>query len=318
MSRSPRIEYEGAWYHVSNQGISMLPVFETQEHRKLLFELLDDVYRMFNSEIHAYSLTHDGYHLLIHTPSANLSRVMRYINGIYTQRYNRLEGRKGPLFCGRYKSVLIHADMYLSQVSRYIHWLPVLSGFCKHPGDYTWSSYPAYCNKTKMPRWLFCQHILNRFELNHISLSYASYMKSGVDKEILSFYHHKHVGPVLGPKTFRKQIQSYSSVSHTSLKTQNMNNKPSVCDVIDYVKTNYLEGHYQNIGIEFITLKKIAMLLCREIAGHNLKEIADAFEVGNPRSVSVIVRRVKTKVNSDIALMSFYKIIREKFVLEYC
>jgi hypothetical protein len=32
------------------------------------------------------------YHLLIETPNANLSRVMRHINGVYTQRYNPLEG----------------------------------------------------------------------------------------------------------------------------------------------------------------------------------------------------------------------------------
>ncbi|WP_144395393.1 hypothetical protein [Pleionea sediminis] len=31
------------------------------------------------------------YHLLLQTPRANLARVMRHINGVYTQRYNRLK-----------------------------------------------------------------------------------------------------------------------------------------------------------------------------------------------------------------------------------
>ncbi|HDZ02713.1 MAG TPA: hypothetical protein ENH52_14930 [Nitrospirae bacterium] len=34
------------------------------------------------------------YHLLLETPKANLSRIMRHVNGIYTQRYNHMRGTK--------------------------------------------------------------------------------------------------------------------------------------------------------------------------------------------------------------------------------
>ncbi|OED37855.1 hypothetical protein AB833_21665 [Chromatiales bacterium (ex Bugula neritina AB1)] len=46
---------------------------------------------------------------------------MRHINGIYTQRYIRLKGTNGPLFKGRYKSILVDEDAYLQKVGRYIH-----------------------------------------------------------------------------------------------------------------------------------------------------------------------------------------------------
>jgi hypothetical protein len=36
--------------------------------------------------------------LLLETPDANLSRIMRHINGVYTQRHNRLKHTDGPLF----------------------------------------------------------------------------------------------------------------------------------------------------------------------------------------------------------------------------
>ena len=44
----------------------------------------------------------------------NLSRVMRHVNGIYTQRFNRRHRRDGTLFRGRYKAIVIDADEYLA------------------------------------------------------------------------------------------------------------------------------------------------------------------------------------------------------------
>jgi hypothetical protein len=55
----------------------------------------------------AYCLMPDHYHLLIHTPLGNLSRCMRHINAVYTQRYNRTHGCDGQLFRGRLKAILV-------------------------------------------------------------------------------------------------------------------------------------------------------------------------------------------------------------------
>mgnify|MGYP003940702759 CR=1 FL=1 len=65
------------------------------------------------------------YHLLIRIPRSNLSRAMRHINGVYTQRYNRRMKTDGSLFRGRYKTIVIDASRYLLQVSRYIHRNPI-------------------------------------------------------------------------------------------------------------------------------------------------------------------------------------------------
>jgi putative transposase len=91
------------------------------------------------------------YHLLLSTPEGNLNRVMRHINGVYTQRYNRLEKTDGPLFRGRYKAILVDADAYLLCVSRYIHLNPVAAGIVKKAHQYRWSSYCAYIGKVVPP-----------------------------------------------------------------------------------------------------------------------------------------------------------------------
>jgi putative transposase len=38
------------------------------------------------------------YHLLLEIPEPNLSRGMRQLNGVYTQRFNRRHGRVGHVF----------------------------------------------------------------------------------------------------------------------------------------------------------------------------------------------------------------------------
>ena len=63
-------------------------------------------------QLHAYSLMGNHYHLLNHTPKDSIGRAMRHINGMYTQRFNRLQCRDGPLFRGRYKAIVVDADSY--------------------------------------------------------------------------------------------------------------------------------------------------------------------------------------------------------------
>ena len=55
---------------------------------KLSFFVLKTVIKKYNWLCHAYCLMDNHYHLMIETPDANLSRGMRQLNGIYTQKYN--------------------------------------------------------------------------------------------------------------------------------------------------------------------------------------------------------------------------------------
>src|ERR1700722_14362351 len=101
MPRPLRLEYEDAWYHVMNRGAGRKDIFKTDEHRNIFLDLLGQANKLFGAEFHAYCLMDNHYHLLIKTPRANLSRIMRHINGIYTQKFNQLLSRDGQLFRGR-------------------------------------------------------------------------------------------------------------------------------------------------------------------------------------------------------------------------
>src|SRR5476649_1819645 len=110
MSRPLRLEYSGAWYHVMNRGINRMEIYLNDEHRKMFTNLLAEISTLFEVKIHSYCLMDNHYHLLLETPHPNLSKAMRHLNGLYTQRFNRLENRDGALFRGRYKAILIEAE----------------------------------------------------------------------------------------------------------------------------------------------------------------------------------------------------------------
>ena len=125
MSRPQRILYENAYYHVMNRGAGRRQIFHGREDREIFLQTLGEACHQFHVEIHAYCLMGNHYHLLIKTPQANLSRAMRHINGVYTQRYNRLNKTDGSLFRGRYKAILVDSDAYLLHLSKYIHLNPL-------------------------------------------------------------------------------------------------------------------------------------------------------------------------------------------------
>jgi hypothetical protein len=61
----------------------------------------------FDAEALAYCQMGNYYHFVLHTRQANLSLLMRQINGVYTQTYNRRHHKVGHLFQGRFKAILL-------------------------------------------------------------------------------------------------------------------------------------------------------------------------------------------------------------------
>ena len=110
MSRPLRIEYPGAWYHVMNRGRRSEKIFFVDADRQAFIQVLQEASELWNIRISAYCLMSNHYHLLVQTPDGNLSRAMRHINGVYTQRFNRRHKKEGQLFRGRYKGVLVEAQ----------------------------------------------------------------------------------------------------------------------------------------------------------------------------------------------------------------
>src|SRR5574337_400225 len=143
MARPFRIEFPGATYHVTARGDRREPIFEDDEDRKVFLQITGLALRRCDSSALAYCLMGNHYHLVLHTRQGGLSGLMRQVNGVYTQAYNRRHSKVGHLFQGRFKAVLVDRDAYLLEVCRYVDLNPVRAALVADPADWPWSSYRA-------------------------------------------------------------------------------------------------------------------------------------------------------------------------------
>ncbi|MEI8326611.1 MAG: transposase, partial [Betaproteobacteria bacterium] len=94
------------------------------------------------------------YHVVLHTRQANLSLLMRQLNGVYTQTFNRRHDKVGHVFQGRFKAILVDRDSYLLALCRYVELNPVRARMVAAPADWPWSSYLAHAGGADVPVWL--------------------------------------------------------------------------------------------------------------------------------------------------------------------
>ena len=163
MARPLRIEYPGAFYHVTSRGNEQKDVFKSQKDRERFLSYVESAVVRYGAVVHTWCLMSNHYHLLLETPSGNLSQIMRHINGAYTTYFNVKRKRAGHLFQGRYQAILVEADAYAVELSRYMHLNPVRAGMVAKPEHYQWSSYRSYIGQCTTPAWLKTDFILGYF-----------------------------------------------------------------------------------------------------------------------------------------------------------
>jgi putative transposase len=70
-----------------------------------------------------------------------ISRMMQAVGRRYARYVNRIHGRTGTLFEGRFKASLVDGERYLLTCMRYIELNPVRAGIVEDPAAYVWSSF---------------------------------------------------------------------------------------------------------------------------------------------------------------------------------
>ncbi|MGB3340160.1 MAG: transposase [bacterium] len=156
MSRPLRIQYPGAYYHITCRGNAKRPIFFDYTDRAKFLNFLVESTEIYDVNISAYILMTNHFHLLIQTTRANLSEFMHRFNIIYTGWFNNRHQHCGHLYQGRYCAFLIDAGSYLLEVSRYVHlnnfrkkktenkdFNKLWNSFCK----YQWSSLLGNINR---------------------------------------------------------------------------------------------------------------------------------------------------------------------------
>lgn len=313
MSRPLRIEFEGAWYHVMNRGRAREAIFADETDYQILLDTVREATERFGVEIHAYCLIPNHYHLLVHTPHGNLGRVMRHIDGLYTQRYNRRHRIDGPLFRGRYRAILVDADAYLLSVSRYIHRNPIdgVRPLVENLEEWPWSSFPAFIRRVPPAEWLFIDPTLDMLGVRTRYAAYRRFVLAPVEAEVVEFYANQRATPILGDESFRERMSRNaprtSEVPH--LRVRSLRTPDQVLSAVSaefgITPSGLLDRDTKRRGVEAVA-RQIAMKLCRDRSGLTLREIGGRFGNIHYSAVNQNIRRLNERFEDQPNLAEVY------------
>jgi hypothetical protein len=204
---------------------------------------------------------------------------------------------------------LVEESEYLVNLSRYIHRNPIetKTKIVKEIEDYKWSSYPSYLSLTKpTPTWLNKEKTLKMFGgVNDPIINYKTYVNcSDKDNSIAEIYQNYHIPSILGSKNFKEKIL-FEKLSEDGARRDlvlnriNKNKKLTTYQIVglvseifsvneDFVINRNKKGR-QSSNIP----RAFAMFLCQEYQDLTLSQIANFFNLSNPKSASNAICRIR-------------------------
>jgi putative transposase len=305
MARPLRLEYPDAWYYVSNKGRRRVLVFRDEADYTCFLDLLQQASTMWNVRIAAYCLMPNHYHLLVRTPDANLSRFMRHVDGVYTQRFNRSHRCDGSLFRGRYKAIVVEAATYLLKLIRYIHRTPLREKMVNRIDRYRWTSHKDYLSRSRKGSWLDRVSVVSMLgrAKNSRSVAYRRLMSRPNSDELKVLFSGAKTPSVLGSPEFvawaKEQFQNLGGGEEIPASRQVEPGldviRSAVCSAYE---TDPSELLWSQRGLTNEP-RNVAIYLSRRLSGETLSKIGEAFGLDNYSSVSSTVTRVERamKVN---------------------
>jgi len=284
MARPLRIEFPGAVYHILSRGDRKERIFKDDKDRKTFLEILASIVKRYNFLCHAYCLMDNHYHLLIETPDGNLSQGIKYLNGVYTQKFNRVHNTVGHLFQGRFKSILIEKESYLLELCRYIVLNPVRAGIVNKPWQWKWSSYKATAGMAKKQEFLTVEWILSQFsyEQKEAQMIYKEFVLSGIEKEFP--WKDLKGRVILGKDSFIQKIEIYLKKKKKIKeipRIERFATRPNLSEILSKTK----DRKQRNEKIYTAHIKY----------GYTLKEIADYLDIHYSTVSKIIKNEVKKR-----------------------
>ena len=260
MARTLRPEYAGGIYYVSSVGNRGQSVFQNSADGNAWIEILEGVCRRFGCRCFGYCLMSDGYHLVIETPKSNLSKAIRQLNGVYTQRSNRLHDTGGHVFRGRYKSIVVQREKYLLPLLAHIFLLPLRAGFVKHPNQFKWSSCRYLYGKDQAPEYIDLEWFSEGFSSD--TGSFDEFLEESRSHDVIS-ETRKQI--YLGDDEFIELVQEKTRDSQSKDTPKYQLTKPIGGMISDFMQS----GHSREEAIAKTYLT----------GDYTLREVADAASV---------------------------------------
>jgi len=230
---------------------------------------------------------------------------MRHLNGVYTQRYNKIHHCDGQLFRGRFKAILVEADSYLLELLRYIHRNPLEAGLVDNLQKYIWSSHKGYLSKAKRWDWLYKRFPLSLFSKDHAESIrfYKQFVTQKVPDEINRILGGGKLPPVLGTKKFLDKIKElfFSDKSHEEVPEAKLlaSDPDRILDAVVNLYEITIDDLYRSRRGYFNEPRNVAIYLMRRLRSETLKAAGEVVGITKNSTVSSIIDRVKYEMSRD-------------------
>lgn len=170
MRKDPLVN--GYLYHICTKSIAGYKVFRSPEDYSRMIEMIQfysydkppvkfSTYQTMDNRIDflkryiakneklvtivAYCVMPTHVHMILEqSKDKGISIYMKNLLDSYTRYFNIKNERKGPLWQGRFKSILVEGDEQLLHLTRYIHLNPTSDGLVKEVHEWPYSSYHEY------------------------------------------------------------------------------------------------------------------------------------------------------------------------------
>ncbi len=314
MTRPLRVEFPGAFYHVTSRGNERKAVFQSTRDREKFLSYLESAHDRYGAVIHVYCLMENHYHLLLETPRGNLSQILHHINGAYTTYFNIKRRRSGHLFQGRFKGILVERDAYCEELSRYIHLNPVRAGLVKSPSEYGWSSYRYYIGSKREPEWLTTELLLGYFGGRGRSgcRRYREFVEKGVTMELESPLSGVIASTFLGSEEFIKRIKE----EYLEDMKNDKRNIPAVKQVLRGPSLEQIEKAVDRVvGRNHFLYRKFCLHLSHQYSGLGLEVIGMHWGMKGD-AVSQANRRFSRTLNGDKGMEKMLDTIKKELHVE--
>ncbi len=165
MPRGPRLDAPGVLHHVMVRGLERRAIFREDRDRADFLRRVASLAASGALTIYAWALLPNHVHLLLRTGARPLARSMRSLLTGYAGAFNRRHHRVGHLFQNRYKSIVVEAEPYLVELTRYIHLNPLRAGLVRDLAAldrYPWTGHKVLLGRRRHP-WQAVDEVLGQF-----------------------------------------------------------------------------------------------------------------------------------------------------------
>ena len=305
MSRSLRLEFPGALWHITSRGNEQRDIVRDDDDRRFLLDLLGEAVDRFNWILYQYVLMTNHYHLVIELAEESLSKGMKWLNGKYAQAFNKRHRRVGHLFQGRPHESLVEKETYFLNVIRYVALNPVRAQMVARPEHYAWGSHRAIVGLCEAPSWLNVERTLSTFapDTEIARRLYKNYVDAGIGADVNPW--REMVGQIyLGSEEWVERMRSKVEEKPRSDEFPSRQRNPVARRMADVIATvsRVLSIEENDIRFGRGGLARTLAAWVGSRLGLDLRSIAAALRLRSAGRTSDLVKKCELALVKDAAV----------------